>query len=263
MDGGEMMEIEMMMTVIHLGMEPRDMRMRTWRIEEERGGRRNATTIACHRLKQLCFPALTRAGRRAVPGWFRRWGADWEWIIFEAVGPVGGAVPSFLALQGSREGYTVVTLTVLYLSHELKLRDGKKRQRSSRLLWFVDLIIVRNAVDKVGERLYVEKGEKELYFRLNFYCRPCFCQYSLERRPVHAGRVVWRNKSDLDTMSIDDLYNNFNIVEQEVKRTVTSNSNSISSSQNMAFVSSPNSTNGVNTTNVQVSTVNSPVTTTK
>ncbi|GKA99692.1 craniofacial development protein 2 [Tanacetum coccineum] len=75
--------------------------------------------------------------------------------------------------------------------------------------------------------------------------------------------VVWRNKSDLDTMSIDDLYNNFNIVEQEVKRTVTSNSNSISSSQNMAFVSSPNSTNEVNTTNVQVSTVNSPVTTTK
>nr|GEV48457.1 hypothetical protein [Tanacetum cinerariifolium] len=47
----------------------------------------------------------------------------------------------------------------------------------------------------------------------------------------------------LDTMSIDDLYNNFKIVEQEVKRTTSSNS----SSQNMAFVSSPsiNSINGV------------------
>ncbi|GJW08109.1 hypothetical protein Tco_1570532 [Tanacetum coccineum] len=33
--------------------------------------------------------------------------------------------------------------------------------------------------------------------------------------------VVWRNKSDLDTMSIDDLYNNFKIVEQEIKRIVT------------------------------------------
>ncbi|GKA65754.1 putative ribonuclease H-like domain-containing protein [Tanacetum coccineum] len=42
----------------------------------------------------------------------------------------------------------------------------------------------------------------------------------------------------------------------EVKRTVTS------SSQNMAFVSSPNSTNEVNTANVQVSTANSPVSTT-
>ncbi|GKF91395.1 hypothetical protein Tco_0275096, partial [Tanacetum coccineum] len=42
-------------------------------------------------------------------------------------------------------------------------------------------------------------------------------------------------------MSFDDLYNNFKIVEQEVKGTVSS------SSQNIAFVSSPNSTNEVNT----------------
>ncbi|GJW40323.1 ribonuclease H-like domain-containing protein [Tanacetum coccineum] len=55
--------------------------------------------------------------------------------------------------------------------------------------------------------------------------------------------VVWRNKHDLDTMSFDDLNNNFKIVEQEVKGTA----NSSSSSQNMAFVSSPNSTNEVNT----------------
>ncbi|GJX96554.1 ribonuclease H-like domain-containing protein [Tanacetum coccineum] len=31
--------------------------------------------------------------------------------------------------------------------------------------------------------------------------------------------VVWRNKPDLDTMSFDDIYNNFKIVEQEVKGT--------------------------------------------
>ncbi|GJZ63119.1 hypothetical protein Tco_0619540 [Tanacetum coccineum] len=43
----------------------------------------------------------------------------------------------------------------------------------------------------------------------------------------------------------DDLYNNFKIVEQEVKG--TANSSSSSSSQNMAFVSTPNSTNEVNT----------------
>ncbi|GKB09048.1 ribonuclease H-like domain-containing protein [Tanacetum coccineum] len=53
------------------------------------------------------------------------------------------------------------------------------------------------------------------------------------------------NKPDLDTMSFDDLYNNFKIVEQEVKRTVSSSSSS--TSQNMAFVSSPSSTNEVNT----------------
>ncbi|GJT24882.1 retrovirus-related pol polyprotein from transposon TNT 1-94 [Tanacetum coccineum] len=43
------------------------------------------------------------------------------------------------------------------------------------------------------------------------------------------------NKPDLDSISFDDLYNNFKIVEQEVKRTVTSSSNS--GSQNVAFVS--------------------------
>ncbi|GJT87955.1 hypothetical protein Tco_1069672 [Tanacetum coccineum] len=34
--------------------------------------------------------------------------------------------------------------------------------------------------------------------------------------------VVWRNKPDLDTMSFDDLYNNFKIVEQVVKGTASS-----------------------------------------
>ncbi|GKA26165.1 ribonuclease H-like domain-containing protein [Tanacetum coccineum] len=56
-------------------------------------------------------------------------------------------------------------------------------------------------------------------------------------------------------MSIDDLYNNFNIVEQEVKRSVSSGSNS--RSQNMAFVSTPGSTNE-DTAYVQVSTASIP-----
>ncbi|GKB96631.1 hypothetical protein Tco_0982768 [Tanacetum coccineum] len=68
--------------------------------------------------------------------------------------------------------------------------------------------------------------------------------------------VVWRNKPDLDTMSFDDLYNNFKIVEQEVKGTASSSSSS--SSQNMAFVSSLSSTNEVNTA-YEVSTANTQV----
>ncbi|GKB66383.1 ribonuclease H-like domain-containing protein [Tanacetum coccineum] len=54
-----------------------------------------------------------------------------------------------------------------------------------------------------------------------------------------------RNKPDLDTMSFDDLYNNFKIAKQEVKGTASSSTSS--SSQNMAFGSSPRSTNEVNT----------------
>nr|GEY07168.1 hypothetical protein [Tanacetum cinerariifolium] len=70
--------------------------------------------------------------------------------------------------------------------------------------------------------------------------------------------VVWRNKSDLDTISLDDLYNNFKIMEQEIRGTTSSNTS------NIVFVSSlsPNSTNevptvfGVSTTSPQVSTAN-------
>ncbi|GKC07804.1 hypothetical protein Tco_0999414 [Tanacetum coccineum] len=43
--------------------------------------------------------------------------------------------------------------------------------------------------------------------------------------------VVWRNKADLDTMSMDDLYNNLKVYEPEVKGM----SSSSSSTQNMAF----------------------------
>ncbi|GKD74699.1 ribonuclease H-like domain-containing protein, partial [Tanacetum coccineum] len=65
---------------------------------------------------------------------------------------------------------------------------------------------------------------------------------------------IWRNKPDLDTVSFDNLYNNFKIVEKEVNGT----SSLSSSSQNMAFVSSPSSTNEVNTT-YGVSTANTQV----
>ncbi|GJS38411.1 ribonuclease H-like domain-containing protein [Tanacetum coccineum] len=48
--------------------------------------------------------------------------------------------------------------------------------------------------------------------------------------------VVWRNKADLDTMGMDDLYNNLKVYKPEVKGI----SSSSSSTQNMAFVSSSN-----------------------
>ncbi|GJY26925.1 hypothetical protein Tco_0401651 [Tanacetum coccineum] len=59
--------------------------------------------------------------------------------------------------------------------------------------------------------------------------------------------VVWMNKADIETISIDDLYNNFKIVEQDVKKSVGASS----ASQNLAFVtaSSTSSTNDVNTAN--------------
>nr|GEU63845.1 hypothetical protein [Tanacetum cinerariifolium] len=57
-----------------------------------------------------------------------------------------------------------------------------------------------------------------------------------------------QNKADLDTMTMDDLYNNLKVYEPEVKGV----SNSSSSTQNMAFVSSSN--NNTSSTNRAVNT---------
>ncbi|GKA89035.1 ribonuclease H-like domain-containing protein [Tanacetum coccineum] len=66
--------------------------------------------------------------------------------------------------------------------------------------------------------------------------------------------LIMRNKSDLDTMSMDDLYNNLKVYEAEIK----SQSSSSSNSQNVAFVSSENtsSTNEAVNTAHEVSTAN-------
>nr|GEY09364.1 reverse transcriptase domain-containing protein [Tanacetum cinerariifolium] len=59
--------------------------------------------------------------------------------------------------------------------------------------------------------------------------------------------VVWMNKADIETMSIDDLYDNFKIVEQDVKKSIGTSTGA----QNMAFMNVPStsSTNDVNTAN--------------
>ncbi|GJT22801.1 putative ribonuclease H-like domain-containing protein [Tanacetum coccineum] len=64
--------------------------------------------------------------------------------------------------------------------------------------------------------------------------------------------VVWMNKPEVETMSIDDLYNNFKIVEQKVKKSVGGSSGA----QNLAFMTAPstNNTNDTNTASPQVST---------
>ncbi|GJX78814.1 retrovirus-related pol polyprotein from transposon TNT 1-94 [Tanacetum coccineum] len=60
--------------------------------------------------------------------------------------------------------------------------------------------------------------------------------------------VVWRNKAELETMSMDDLYNNLKVYEPEVKGM----SSSSLSTQNMAFMSSSN--NNTSSSNEAVNT---------
>ncbi|GJS40392.1 ribonuclease H-like domain-containing protein [Tanacetum coccineum] len=69
--------------------------------------------------------------------------------------------------------------------------------------------------------------------------------------------VIWMNKPDFDTMGLDDLYNNFKIVEQKVKKSVGARNDDI----NLAFVttSGASSTNDINTVNPKVSTATTKV----
>nr|GEV22787.1 hypothetical protein [Tanacetum cinerariifolium] len=50
--------------------------------------------------------------------------------------------------------------------------------------------------------------------------------------------IVWRNRGDLDTMSLDDLYNHLKVYEPKVQKKSESNS------QNMAFISSAKNNSG-------------------
>ncbi|GKA40487.1 hypothetical protein Tco_0733080, partial [Tanacetum coccineum] len=56
--------------------------------------------------------------------------------------------------------------------------------------------------------------------------------------------LIWRNKVEIETISLDDLYNNLKIYEPEL----TGSSSTIQNLQNVAFVSS-NNTNSTNNTN--------------
>nr|GEY17813.1 hypothetical protein [Tanacetum cinerariifolium] len=56
--------------------------------------------------------------------------------------------------------------------------------------------------------------------------------------------IVWRNRSDLDTMSLDDLYNHLKVYESEVQK------KSMPNSQNMAFISSAKHNSGNEEVNI-------------
>nr|GEU72945.1 hypothetical protein [Tanacetum cinerariifolium] len=73
--------------------------------------------------------------------------------------------------------------------------------------------------------------------------------------------IVWRNRYDLDTMSLDDVYNHLKVYKLEVQKKSESNS------QNMDFISSSNTSSGkgevhmasVPTASIQVSTASTDV----
>nr|GFC33924.1 hypothetical protein [Tanacetum cinerariifolium] len=64
--------------------------------------------------------------------------------------------------------------------------------------------------------------------------------------------IVWRNRNDLDSMSLDDLYNHLKVYEAEVQKKPNSNP------QDMAFISSSKNSNNEDGNTVCVTTATTP-----
>ncbi|GJR42491.1 putative ribonuclease H-like domain-containing protein [Tanacetum coccineum] len=141
--------------------------------------------------------------------------------------------------------------------HQLKfnsIKDAKK------LLEAIENRFGRNAATKKTQRNLL----KQQYKNFTALSSEMLDQTFVRLQKLNTHVVVWRNKADLDTMSMDDLYNNLKVYEPEVKGM----SSSSSSTQNMAFVSSTNNNtsntneavntaHGVSTTSTQVNAANS------
>nr|GEV14920.1 hypothetical protein [Tanacetum cinerariifolium] len=78
------------------------------------------------------------------------------------------------------------------------------------------------------EFMYVEIEQNDLNQKFLTSLAPEWVMYT----------IVWRNRDDLDTMSLDDVYNHLKVYEPKVQKKSESNS------QNMAFISSSNTNSG-------------------
>ncbi|GJT24485.1 hypothetical protein Tco_0894422 [Tanacetum coccineum] len=124
--------------------------------------------------------------------------------------------------------------------------ESKKMQRNVLKQQFENFTTTQNeSLDKAYDRL------QKLISQLEVHAAPVskedINQKFLRSLPPSWSQIalIMRNKPDIDQTDIDDLYNNLRVYENEMKRSSSSTSNS----QNMAFLSSENtsSTNEVST----------------
>ncbi|GJS56045.1 hypothetical protein Tco_0629407 [Tanacetum coccineum] len=146
-------------------------------------------------------------------------------------------MPTTTAEEKAQRRLEVKARSTLMMSipneHQLKfnsIKDAKK------LLEAVEKRFGRNAATKKTQRNLL----KQQYENFTAPSQRCLIKLLIGFKSL--------NKADLDTMSMDDLYNNLKVYEPKVKGM----SSSSSSTQNMAFVSSSN--NNTSNTNGAVNT---------
>ncbi|GJT41495.1 retrovirus-related pol polyprotein from transposon TNT 1-94 [Tanacetum coccineum] len=170
----------------------------------------------------------------------------------------GNSTPKTIVVEGVEK---VIPLTTVKEKAQKRLEDAKSLLEAIKKRFGGNAAIKktqRNLLKQQYENFFAPSSES-LDQTFNMLQKLLLRSLSLEWN-THA--VVWRNKPELETISMDDLYNNLKVYEPEVKGT----SSSSTSTQNTAFVSSNNfgSTNeAVNTAHrvsaasTQVSVVNS------
>ncbi|GJZ10356.1 hypothetical protein Tco_0545115 [Tanacetum coccineum] len=92
--------------------------------------------------------------------------------------------------------------------NELKARDSKEAIRRKRFRRSQKIIV---QLRDLGETIFSRDMNLKIYKK------------SPSEWKTHT--LIWRNKPDLDTLRMDDLYNNLKIYETEVKGSSTSNQN--------------------------------------
>ncbi|GKF71640.1 hypothetical protein Tco_0207754, partial [Tanacetum coccineum] len=112
--------------------------------------------------------------------------------------------------------------------------------------------------NKFGGNTAIKKTQKNLlkqqYENFTASSKEKFLRSLSQEWTMHT--IVWRNKPEIETLSLDDLFNNLKVYESEVKGTSSSTTNSY----NVAFLSSSstnsasravNTTQGVNIASTQ------------
>ncbi|GKA98510.1 putative ribonuclease H-like domain-containing protein [Tanacetum coccineum] len=125
-------------------------------------------------------------------------------------------------------------------------QESKKMQKNVLKHQFENFVTASNeTLDKAYDRF--QKLISQLEIHGAYVSKEDINQKFLRSLPPSWSQIalIMRNKPDIDEIDIDDLYNNLRVYEDEMKKSSTSSSNT----QNLAFISSENSssTNTVNT----------------
>ncbi|GJR74779.1 uncharacterized mitochondrial protein-like protein [Tanacetum coccineum] len=149
-------------------------------------------------------------------------------------------------IQKRRNDVKARTALLLALPDEHQLRFSK--YETTKELWEAILkTFGRNEATKKTKKNQLKQQYDDLNQKFLSSLAPEWLVYP----------IVWRNRDDLDTMSLDDVYNHLKVFELEVQKNAGANS------QNMDFISSSNTNSGkgkvptvqgVSTTSVQPAT---------